>query len=335
MADTAASSSSGAGTDRARAADVYGEAVTAAREIYKILEPEAKTPEALFWPENVIRKMLALLQAGDQELLALVSRSVSDHFLFGHVPNVTILSLRLGLAVGITDEDAVTLGLAAFLNDLGLASHLELAAKATKITDDEYRLLRTHVEEGIKMLDLFPLPESAMRATLRRVISQCHERTDGRGYPGRLKKDEIHPFAKIIGMMDTYEAMTHLRPWRARTIPHDVLRKMIEENENEFDPGLIRTFVECLSLYPPGSYVRLNTGEIGVVTATHADLSLRPRVWLMMDSAGRRLENQRIVNLALSPGLFVADAVDETTLSISDPRLKLELRAQRWWVKGL
>lgn len=320
---------------RRRSWEVYGEAVAAARAIYRVLQPEKKSTAALFWPENIIRKILHLLREGDSEILALANRAVPDHFLFGHVPNMTIFSLRLGLAVGLEDEDVVTLGLAAFLSELGLAPHLELASKATKLTDDEYRLLRTHVAEGVKMLDLFPLPESQMKATLREVIGQCHERISGKGYPGGLKKEAIHPFAKIIGMMDAYEAMTHPRPWRARTLPHLVLRKMVEENQDEFDSLQIRSFVECLSFYPPGTFVRLNTGEVARVLSPTPDLPLRPRVWVFMDERGERLKAVRTVHLASSPTLFVSDAVDETTIQTTDLRLALELRAQCWWVKGL
>ncbi len=318
---------------RRRAWEVYGEAVGAARDIYRVLGPETKRASALFWPENIVRKILLLLREGDAEILALTNRSVPDHFLFGHVPNITILSLRLGLAMGLEEEDAVTLGLAAFLSELGLASHLELASKATKLTDEEYRILRTHVEEGVKMLALFPLPESQMKTTIREVVGQCHERISGKGYPGGLKKDAIHPFAKIIGMMDAYEAMTHARPWRARTLPHVVLRKMVEENQDEFDVLQIRTFVECMSFYPPGTFVQLNSGEIGRVASPTRDLPLRPRVSVFMDAAGRRLEAPRMISLSSSPTLFIVDAVDETTLKTADPRLALELRAQAWWVK--
>lgn len=320
---------------RRRAWEVYGEAVNAARDIYHVLEPQNKSPASLFWPENIVRKILLLLREGDNEILALANRSVPDHYLFGHVPNITIFSLRLGLAVGLEEEDAVTLGLAAFLSELGLASHLELASKPTKLTDEEYRLLRTHVEEGVKMLDLFPLPESQMKATLREVLGQCHERISGKGYPGGLKKESIHLFAKIIGMVDAYEAMTHARPWRARTLPHVVLRKMVEENQDEFDALQIRSFVECLSFYPPGTFVLLNSGEVGRVVSSTPDLPLRPRLWVFMDASGRRLPAARHVSLAANPRLFIIDAVDETKIKTEDPRLSLELRAQCLWVKGL
>ena len=318
-----------------RAWEVYGEAVGAARSIYRVLESDQKPASALFWPENIIRKILLLLRRGDPGLLSLSNRSHPEHFLFGHVPNITVLAIRLGMAVGLEDEDAVTLGLAAFLSEMGLAPHLELASKVTKLTDDEYRLLRAHVEIGVKMLDLFPLPENQLKATLRQVIGQCHERVSGKGYPGGLKKEAIHLFARIIGLVDTYEAMTHPRPWRPRTLPHAVLRKMVEENQDEFDPLMVRSFVECLSFYPPGTFVRLNTGEGGRVIAPVPDFPLRPRVWIFLNERGERLKEPRTISLAANPDFFIDDAIDENAVQSPDRRLILELRAQGWWMKDL
>lgn len=320
--------------DRPRAPAVYGEAVALAREVYRAAEVD-RVGTALPWPENTVRKMVTLIRAGDTDLLSLADRSVMEHFLFGHIPNVTILSLRVGQGIGLGEEDLVTLGLAAFLHDVGLADHMELAAKATKLTDDEYKTLRTHVESGQKVLDLFAIPESDFKATIRRVIGQSHERPAGQGYPGRLTEENIHPFAKIISLVDVYESLSHARPWRPRMLPHDVLRQLIEEPASEFDPGLLRLLVEALSLYPPGSYVRLNTREIGRVASVNAGLPLRPRLSLFVDGDGRRLDAPQPVNLAVTPDRFITEAVDETKIKTADARLALELRAQRWWVKGL
>ena len=332
LADSAPVESAGGSR---RAWEVYGEAVGAARSIYRVLESDQKPAAALFWPENIIRKILLLLRRGDPDLLSLTNRSHPEHFLFGHVPNITVLAVRLGLAVGLEDEDAVTLGLAAFLSEMGLAPHLELASKVTKLTDDEYRLLRAHVENGVKMLDLFPLPENPLKATLRQVIGQCHERVGGKGYPGGLKKEAIHPFARIIGLVDAYEAMTHPRPWRPRALPHLVLRKMVEENQDDFDPLMVRSFVDCLSFYPPGTFVRLNTGEMGRVMASAPDAPLRPRVWVFLTGQGDRLKDPRTITLVANPTYFIEEAVDENAVPSADRRLILELRAQGWWMKDL
>lgn len=318
-----------------RAETVYDEAVAAARLLYRTLESDGKNPTALFWPENVVRKIWLMLHEGNTRLLALTLRSTPDHFLFGHVANMTVLSMRLGLAVGLEEDDLITLGLSAFLNEMGLARLLDMVSKPTTLTEEELRQIRQHVEAGVKMLDLFAVPENSRKATLRQIIGQCHERVSGTGYPKGLKKDAIHPFAKMIGIVDSYEALTHPRPWRSKTLPADVLKRFVEDNPEEFDPLLIRALVDSLSLYPPGSFVRLNTGDTAQVDVTIPGLPLRPRVRVIADKTGQPVVPARPVSLVADPTLFVSEPIDETILSTPSSRLRLQLRAQTLWVKGL
>ncbi len=298
-------------------------------------ESEPPSAGSLPLPREAVAKITALLRAGDQEILALADRSASDHFLFGHVANVAIFSLRLGMAVEIPADDLETLGLCAFLHDIGLADQMELAARPARFTEEEARAIRVHAEEGKKRLDFFSGWTTDLKATVAQVIGETHARSRGGGEAGSGSSEDIHPFAKIIGLTEVYEALTHMRPWRPRTVPHDVLRSFVEENAAEFDPGLIRSLVETLSLYPPGSFVRLSTGDVGRVLTANAGLPLRPRVWLMIDPQGRRVEGNVVLNLAVKPAVFITDAVDETKIRTADPRLALALRAQRWWVRGL
>lgn len=323
---------------RERAADVYGAAMEASRLIFRTAQPEAVPAEenapaakTLPLPRKPVADILALLQSGDQEILALADRSASDHFLFGHAVNVTIYALRLGMALELPREELASLGVAGFLHDLGLAGHMELAAKPAKLTDAEVRTLQTHLRSGEKLLDLFDDWPGDLKALTRRVIVETHQRQSG---PSPDSAD-IHPFAKILSLCEIYEALTHMRPWRARTVPHEVLRSFVEDNPADIDPGLVRAFVETLSLYPPGSFVRLSTGEVGRVMSTTPGLPLRPKVWVMIDAAGKRAAGTRILNLAIKPSIYITDAVDETKIRTQDQKLALALKAQRWWLRGL
>jgi HD-GYP domain-containing protein (c-di-GMP phosphodiesterase class II) len=328
---------------------VYGEVLTVSRGTYKSFLPAGTAEPAKDAPleenappvltlsplQGVVRKIVLLLRAGDQEIIALADRIASDHFLFSHVANVTIYALRLGMAIEMPDEELETLGLCSFLHDVGMAAHMETTAKPTKLSDEEARAMHTHVEEGRKLLDAFTGWTGDLLSTVKRVVGETHERGSGQGYPGRLSSDDIHPFAKIIGLCDVYEALTHMRPWRPRAMPHDVLRSFIEENPAGFEDGLIRAFVNALSLYPPGSFVRLSSGEIGRVLSATSGLTLRPKVWVMIDAQGARVDTTRVINLVTRPTLYITDAIDETKIKTSDQRLSLALRAQRWWVRGL
>ena len=141
--------------------------------------------------------------------------------------------------------------------------------------------------------------------------------------------------AKIIGVCDVYESLTHTRSWRGRMLPNAALCLMIEEEERRFESGIVKNLIEALSLFPTGSFVRLSSGEIGRVILTNPGLPTRPQVKILVDAQGFRLAGPKIVNLATQPILYIAEAVDETRIPTSDQRLLLELRAQRWWVKGL
>ncbi len=110
---------------------------------------------------------------------------------------------------------------------------------------------------------------------------------------------------------------------------------MIEQHEKSFEPGIVKTLIEALSLYPPGSFAQLSSGEIGRVIFTNPGLPTRPKVKILIDARGASLPGPKVVNLATQPILYISDAVDETKIQTTDQRLMLELRAQRWWVKGL
>ncbi len=317
-----------------KATEVYAEAVSASRALHAAAQNPAAGPHPL--PRDLILKILALLESGNQELLALADRSTPDNYLPAHAVNVTIFSLRLGMAVSLPPEDLSLLGLGAFLHDLGMTACLPLALKAALLTDEERALVRNHPRESQKLLAAhFPGLPHDTRARLQDIVGQVHERAEGTGYPEGRRSDDIHRLAKIIGACDVYEAVTHPRAWRSRILPHNALRHMIQEHEKAFEPGIIKTLIEALSLYPPGSFVRLSSGEIGRVVFTNPGLPTRPKVKLLLDAQGGRLPKPRIVNLATQPILYVAEAVDETALKTPDQRLLLELRAQRWWVRGL
>jgi HD-GYP domain-containing protein (c-di-GMP phosphodiesterase class II) len=316
-----------------KAMEIYEEAVNAARAVYKSLESTPSEPLAT--PKETLFKIVAALESGNPELLALADRSTPDNYLYGHAANVTILSVRLGQALKLSHDDLHALALGAFLHDIGMVKCLPLALKAGKLTEPEMALLRQHSAEGQKLLAAFPGITGPLRETVQQVIGQEHERAGGAGYPGGRPAESIHPFAKIVGACDVYEAVTHPRPWRGRTLPHTALRLMIEEHESAFDPGVVKSLIEALSLYPPGSFVKLSSGEIGRVISLNPGLPTRPQVKLLLDARGSRLPGPKNVNLALQPILYIADAVDETQAPTPDQRLLLELRAQRWWVKGL
>jgi HD-GYP domain-containing protein (c-di-GMP phosphodiesterase class II) len=312
---------------------VYGELVDAARRIYAAAAaPADHGPQAL--PQETLFKLVRLVRTGDPSILLLADRAAPDNYLYGHAANVTVLSLRLGLACGASEEALYTLALGALLHDIGMAPD-RATDKPGPLTDAERAALQKHPRRGQELLTIFPgLVEPRLEA-VRRIVGQVHERAKGDGYPEKLPSAGVDPLAKVVGVCDVYEALTHDRAWRPRLLPHDALARLIEEHEASFDAGLIKQLIETLSLFPPGSYVRLSTGDVARVLEPNPGLPTRPKVRVALDSQGRRPAAAAVLNLATQPLVYIAEVVDETRLPAADARLAAELRAQRWWVKGL
>ena len=97
------------------------------------------------------------------------------------------------------------------------------------------------------------------------AVGQHHERWDGSGYPARMQGEDISPFARIIAMADTYFEMVSRRPGREAYMPHEAVEFILAYNGVLFDPELVQIFTRLVPLYPTGTTVRLNTGELGII----------------------------------------------------------------------
>jgi len=149
-----------------------------------------------------------------------------------------------------------------------------------------------------------------------------------------LKDKDLHEFAKIIGLVDVYEGLTHPRSYRERRLPHEALRYLIETAEEKFEGLLLKIFIEEFFLYPLGSFVKLNTEKIGEVVKSNRKLPTRPVLKLIIGAHGEKLEPIKYINLAETPILHIWEAVDETKLKVSDKELMLKLKVKRWWISS-
>ena len=149
---------------------------------------------------------------------------------------------------------------------------------------------------------------------LAEVALQIHERSDGLGYPKGLTGKEISELASIIGLMDTYMAMIRKRPYRDRFIQTDAIKSIVKTQRRQFPSGILKSFLDQISLFPINTYVRLNNRSIGVVLSTEINQPLRPTVELRYDGQGNRLKKGEIIRLADNPLLYLVESVDEKKL---------------------
>ena len=130
------------------------------------------------------------------------------------------------------------------------------------------------------------------------MVASHHERHDGSGYPRGLSGSDIPIYGRIIGLVDSYDAMTCVRPWAGSMSAHKAVAELYEQRGRQFQTELVEQFIQTCGIYPTGSLVELSSGEVGVVTAVHTLKRLRPRLMLLLDRDKRPLEQFRRLDLS-------------------------------------
>ncbi len=224
-----------------------------------------------------------------------------DEYTFVHSVNVCVLSLTLGRHLGLDREEMLGLGVGGLLHDAGkMKVPPEILNKPGKLTDAEFAEMKMHAAYSVEVLD----QAGGITEEARMVALQHHERFLGTGYPGGLKGEEIHRCAQIAAIADVYDAITSNRVYHTGMAPHEGVRKIYEWGKRDFNPVFLQRFIQCLGIYPAGTTVELDSGEIGVVTSVNHEKVLRPHVLLLYRKAGVHLPAPLEVDLdePLSPG---------------------------------
>lgn len=224
-----------------------------------------------------------------------------------HTVDVTFTALKIGKGMDYDIKKLLRLGLAAFLENVGMyripGSILE---SARKLSEEEIRVIKRHPEESYELLSQL----GERYRWLAEAALNTHERMDGSGYPRGLKKDEIPELSYILGLVDTYIAMIKERPYREKFIQTDAVKSIVEASRGKFPANVVKIFLNQISLFPVGSYIKLNNNSIGRVISTDKRQPLRPTIELLFDGAGKQLEHRQTILLSENPLLFIDSSVD-------------------------
>lgn len=165
-----------------------------------------------------------------------------DDYTKGHSIRVAYYSENLARQIGWSEEDVQNIHYIALLHDIGkIGVPDSVLNKPFKLTDVEFELIKNHTVMGAEILkDIKMFPNVSLGAKYH------HERFDGRGYPCGLKGEEIPMVARIIGIVDSYDAMTSNRVYRKRLQNEIVMQELIKGKGTQFDPFLVDKFIELL-----------------------------------------------------------------------------------------
>jgi HD-GYP domain-containing protein (c-di-GMP phosphodiesterase class II) len=143
------------------------------------------------------------------------------------------------------------------------------------------------------------------------LVLQEHERLGGLGYPRGLKGDEIHEYAQVIGLADTFEALLHARPYRKRFLPHEAVRELVTKEKTAFPTKMLKCLIQQFSVFPLGTRIRLNTGETAEVVELNPQYPLRPVVKVHKDPHGLSPKETRTLDLSKSSLVHVTEVVQD------------------------
>ncbi len=229
-------------------------------------------------------------------LISLARLKTSDDYTYMHSVAVCALMIALSKQLDLDENTTREAGMAGLLHDLGKAViPNEILGKPGKLTDEEFEIIKTHPAEGHKML----LEGSGVGEIPLEVCLHHHEKMDGSGYPDRLPGDKITLVAKMGAVCDVYDAITSNRPYKAGWDPAESLRRMAEW-KGHFDPAVFQAFVKSLGIYPIGSFVRLQSGRLGVVVEQGAKSLLTPKVRVFFSTKAQAYIKPEIVDLGRS-----------------------------------
>jgi len=212
----------------------------------------------------------------NQDALACMTRlRIKDEYLVEHSLNVSILMTLFAKYLALEREIIEQLALGAFLHDIGkVLVPPEILHKPAKLTPQEYEVMKNHVVLGIGVLKESP----DMPVLVGEIVAQHHERLDGKGYPLQLNEQQITQYGRMIAIVDSYDAMTAERVYKAGMHPIQAFKILMKEAPNSYDNTLVEQFVNCLGIYPIGTLVKLTSGKLGLISRLNKSQPLMPFV---------------------------------------------------------
>lgn len=235
-------------------------------------------------------------------IINIIDLKVYDDYTFFHSVNVAIISVAIGLGLGLKKEELSQLALAGILHDIGKQKiPYSILHKEASLTPEEFKELQRHPAYGYRIMrDYDHIP-----AQVYLSILQHHERFNGEGYPHGKQGLDISLFARIIGVADVYDAVISKRPYHDPVLPSDAVEYIMGGSGTLFDPEIVKIFLRKVAAYPISTCVMLSDGTPAIVVKNYEDCNTRPVVKLLKGD----LNHPTYINLKNDP--------DATNLTIT------------------
>jgi HD-GYP domain-containing protein (c-di-GMP phosphodiesterase class II) len=244
--------------------------------------------------QSTIQVMVDNIMDNRDVMIGLTSIKLYDEYTFAHSVNVSMLCIAMGAFLAFDKPQIAALGLAGMLHDIGKVNvPLDIINKPDSLTDAEWEVMKRHPIEGALILTgLSGVSPLAIVAAF-----EHHLHHDAKGYPQVGDFGEMHPFSQIVAIADAYDALTSIRVYyNIPKAPDEAVRVLLKKRGTNFNPMLVKAFVNLVGIFPIGTLVRLSTGEAGLVVHQTGDL-LRPKVLVLRTFDGTETEETSLLEM--------------------------------------
>lgn len=246
----------------------------------------------------LVDEMAASLGRNPDALLWLTRLKSTDRYSYDHALDVSVMSMAFGRFLGLDQRMIGELGRAGLLQDIGkVRIPSDILAKTGPLTAAEWAVVREHVVDSLELLGGL----QAVSKLILRTIIEHHERFDGSGYPRGLGGVRISLLSEITGLTDTYCAMTRHRVYAPARSSQNALETLSQQRGRAFREVIVDQFVQCVGLYPVGTLVELNSGEVAIVIQQNRVQREKPRLMILMTANKALIRRPAYVDLMDSP----------------------------------
>lgn len=239
-----------------------------------------------------------------------------SNYQWEHAINTAVLICGFGLYLGMNKDALKKVTLGALFHDIGTARvPTAILDKPSALTPNEMSVMQKHINWGIDM----GKRDKLLNSVIIDMMVNHHERLDGTGYPRGVDKSQLSKLARIIAIVDVYDAMTADKPYKKGVQPMAAMRYLLT-NKEKFDPELVQQFIKFLGVYPVGTLVHLSNDRLAIVTEGNRDEPLKPMMEIIYSTELNALVKPKHCDLR-NTEVSILSAVRSEDYQINLPKL--------------
>ncbi len=232
---------------------------------------------------HITQNIVDLIMDDDNVLLGLSTIRDYDDYTFTHSVNVSILAVCLGNRIGLPRVTLGKLGLSGLFHDLGkIDVPVDILNKPGKLADAEFATMQKHPLNSVRRIIRLRASYDKKSGIILPPFEH-HLKYDLTGYPRTPRKKPLSILGRILAIADVYDAITSQRIYHTRFLsPDQALGLMLKGAGKDFDPILLKVFINMLGIYPIGTVLKFDNGEMGIVSQPPEDNGHSSELWVLM-----------------------------------------------------